>query len=131
MGFQSLSVALFVTVTLFSFSLAYTWPNPHLDELESQRYDRLGFNARDLGSGVTPCDLFFFSDTEPNSSGRLDAADWIRTVSMVARSCRPIQYMKLILQAYHDMATHDISDGTGGMDASIRLELDRPEVCLP
>lgn len=27
------------------------------------------------------------------------------------------------------MATHDISDGSGGLDASIRLELDRAEVC--
>jgi len=27
------------------------------------------------------------------------------------------------------MATHNIEDGTGGMDASIRFELDRPEVC--
>lgn len=32
------------------------------------------------------------------------------------------------MEAYHDMATHDVSDGSGGMDASIRLELDRPEV---
>jgi len=32
-------------------------------------------------------------------------------------------------KAYHDMATHNIEDGTGGMDASIRFELDRPEVC--
>ncbi len=41
-----------------------------------------------------------------------------------------VPYLKYILQAYHDMATHDISDGTGGMDASIRLELDRQEVRL-
>ncbi|KAK7039181.1 hypothetical protein VNI00_010085 [Paramarasmius palmivorus] len=30
--------------------------------------------------------------------------------------------------AYHDMATHNVEDGTGGLDASIRAELGRPEV---
>jgi len=34
----------------------------------------------------------------------------------------------LLRQAYHDMSTHNIEDGTGGMDASIRYELDREEV---
>ncbi|KAL0067948.1 hypothetical protein AAF712_005117 [Marasmius tenuissimus] len=29
--------------------------------------------------------------------------------------------------AYHDMSTHNVEDGTGGLDASIRFELDRPE----
>ncbi|KAJ7303827.1 heme peroxidase [Mycena albidolilacea] len=29
--------------------------------------------------------------------------------------------------AYHDMATHDIDSGTGGLDASIAYELDRPQ----
>ncbi|KAJ7924129.1 heme peroxidase [Mycena leptocephala] len=29
--------------------------------------------------------------------------------------------------AYHDMATHDIQSGTGGLDASIAFELDRPQ----
>ena len=32
------------------------------------------------------------------------------------------------VQAYHDMATHDVEDGTGGLDASIQFEQDRPEV---
>jgi hypothetical protein len=32
------------------------------------------------------------------------------------------------VEAYHDMATHNITDGTGGLDASIFYELDRPEV---
>ncbi|KAJ8084894.1 hypothetical protein PM082_003671 [Marasmius tenuissimus] len=29
--------------------------------------------------------------------------------------------------AYHDMSTHNIDDGTGGLDASIVFELDRPQ----
>jgi hypothetical protein len=32
------------------------------------------------------------------------------------------------MQAYHDMATHDATTGTGGLDGSIVFELDRPEV---
>ncbi|KAJ3486553.1 hypothetical protein NLI96_g4162 [Meripilus lineatus] len=84
--------------------LAYTWPNPQLDELESQRYDRHGYNSRALSAGVSPCKNFLFGDT----AGRANAADWIRT-------------------AYHDMATHNIVDGTGGLDASIRFEEDRAE----
>ena len=31
-------------------------------------------------------------------------------------------------QAYHDMATHNIADGTGGLDGSIQFEEDRAEV---
>lgn len=30
--------------------------------------------------------------------------------------------------AYHDVATHDVDSGTGGLDASIAFELDRVEV---
>jgi len=33
-------------------------------------------------------------------------------------------------QAFHDMATHNVDDGTGGLDGSIVYELGRPEVCL-
>ncbi|KAJ7032721.1 putative L-ascorbate oxidase [Mycena alexandri] len=83
---------------------AYVWPSPQLDALESIRFDqdRNGINAL-----ITPCSLFIFAAP---GSGRSNAADWIRT-------------------AYHDMATHNITDGTGGMDASIRFaeEQARPE----
>ena len=33
-----------------------------------------------------------------------------------------------IIQAYHDVATHNVTDGTGGLDASIFYEFNRPEV---
>ncbi len=33
-----------------------------------------------------------------------------------------------IIQAYHDVATHNVTDGTGGLDASIYYEFNRPEV---
>lgn len=82
MRFRSTWEFSLVTLVFSNYAFAYTWPNPQLDELESQRYDRLGHNARDLASGVDPCDLFLFNETGKDTSGRLDAADWIRTVSV-------------------------------------------------
>ncbi|KAK7018121.1 peroxidase [Favolaschia claudopus] len=98
--------------TLVSFhaicTTAYTWPSPKLDALEAARFDQLGDNAvsAELTSFIQPCDLFLL----PGNTGRSNAADWIRT-------------------AYHDMATHNAADGTGGLDASIRFpdEQRRPE----
>ncbi|KAI0720710.1 heme peroxidase [Cerioporus squamosus] len=84
---------------------AYTWPNPQLDELESLVYDQHGFNSRGILAGaLDPCSRFNFGDTV----NRSNVADWIRT-------------------AYHDMATHNVEDGTGGLDASIMFEQDRAE----
>ncbi|KAG6848659.1 hypothetical protein H0H93_015129, partial [Arthromyces matolae] len=34
------------------------------------------------------------------------------------------QWLRL---AFHDMATHNVTDGSGGLDASIIYELDRPQ----
>ncbi|KAJ7347732.1 heme peroxidase, partial [Mycena albidolilacea] len=69
-----------------------------LDTLESLRFDLdNGF----IPSFVRPCNAFSFA-VNGNLSGRSNAADWIRT-------------------AYHDMATHNIADGTGGLDASVRF----------
>ncbi|KAJ7874806.1 heme peroxidase, partial [Mycena olivaceomarginata] len=70
-----------------------------LEAFDRLRWDQTGFNALGISIFVGPCD-FFFVDT--NATGRSDAADWIRT-------------------AYHDMATHNANDGTGGLDASIRF----------
>ncbi|KAJ6538119.1 heme peroxidase [Mycena capillaripes] len=88
-------------VLLACLANAYTWPSPQLDALESMRWDQT------FSGFVRPCDSFSFDS--PNS-GRSNAADWLRT-------------------AYHDMATHNLADGTGGMDASIRFaeEQARPE----
>ncbi|KAF7328171.1 Peroxidase [Mycena venus] len=97
-------------ITLLFASLAtginaYIWPSPQLDALESLRFEQA------FADFVQPCDLFSFDSQGANSrSGRSNAADWIRT-------------------AYHDMATHNVADGTGGMDASIRFDEEqaRPE----
>ncbi|KAF8189461.1 heme peroxidase [Mycena galopus ATCC 62051] len=75
--------------------------------LESARFVQDGFNANPLTAFIQPCEFFLFG----TNTGRSDAADWIRA-------------------AYHDMATHNSTDGTGGLDASIRFaeEQARPEV---
>ncbi|KAF8188883.1 heme peroxidase [Mycena galopus ATCC 62051] len=89
---------------------AYIWPSPQLDALEAIRFDQSGFNTlgTTLANFVQPCTDFVFGS--PTGTGRSDAADWIRT-------------------AYHDMATYNSTDGTGGLDASIRFaaEQARPE----
>ncbi|KAF5376339.1 hypothetical protein D9757_008666 [Collybiopsis confluens] len=36
----------------------------------------------------------------------------------------PAQWLRI---AYHDMSTHNVDDGTGGLDASTQFELDRPQ----
>jgi hypothetical protein len=41
---------------------------------------------------------------------------------------KKVRLASINIQAYHDMATHDIESGTGGLDASIAFELDRPQV---
>lgn len=71
------------TLSVLQVVAAYTWPNPQLDELDSQRYDRVGYNARRATASVKPCDRFDFGV----SGGRSNAADWIRTVS-TAYLCR-------------------------------------------
>ncbi|KAJ7614419.1 heme peroxidase [Roridomyces roridus] len=85
------------------------WPSPQLDALDAARFDQSGFNGNFLMvfTGLDRCDNFLFGG---GSTGRSNAADWIRT-------------------AYHDMATHNVTDGTGGLDASIRFtaEKSRPE----
>ncbi|KAH7097002.1 putative L-ascorbate oxidase, partial [Auriculariales sp. MPI-PUGE-AT-0066] len=77
----------------------YTWPNPRLDALEHMRWDTSGYNAQGM-------ELFIGDDCTGTfgglPTGRTAAADWIRNV--------------------HDMATHDVSTGKGGMDGSISFE---------
>ncbi|KAJ7673826.1 hypothetical protein DFH06DRAFT_1445324 [Mycena polygramma] len=90
-------------LTLTSYTRAYTWPSPKLDALESLRFD---IDRHPVASFVQPCTFFLFSVNGP--SGRSNVADWIRT-------------------AYHDMATHNSTDGTGGMDARFPEEQTRAE----
>ncbi|KAF8180668.1 heme peroxidase [Mycena galopus ATCC 62051] len=87
---------------LLATATAYIWPAPQFEALDEMRFEQ------SLAGFVNPCDLFIFDGS--GNSGRADSADWIRT-------------------AYHDMATHNVEDGTGGLDGSIRFleEMARPE----
>ncbi|KAJ7153048.1 putative L-ascorbate oxidase [Mycena crocata] len=87
---------------------AYVWPSPQLDALDALRFDQQGHNRLVITRFLEPCESFIFSSSP--TTGRANTPDWIRT-------------------AYHDIATHNVEDGTGGMDASIRFfeEKTRPE----
>jgi hypothetical protein len=118
------------TLAFLATAHAYVWPSPQLDALEAVRFDQLGFNmlTATLATFVQPCNLFLFDPTIGPNSGRSDAADWIRTVGF---SLACFILTPDFMQAYHDAATHNSTDGTGGMDGSIRLpaEQARAEVC--
>ncbi|KAF7375663.1 Peroxidase [Mycena sanguinolenta] len=100
--------------SLFFLSLAganaYIWPSPMLDALESARFNQDGHNSDPVSIFITPCTRYLLDPDLDSTTGRSDIADWVRT-------------------AYHDMATYNITDGTGGMDASIRFPAEnlRPE----
>ncbi|KAJ3994930.1 heme peroxidase [Lentinula boryana] len=53
------------------------------------------------------------------------------SLGILAQNCPPRENTTIPAQwlriAYHDMSTHNVDDGTGGLDASIQYELDRPQ----
>ncbi|KAJ3794689.1 heme peroxidase [Lentinula aff. detonsa] len=53
------------------------------------------------------------------------------SLGILAQNCAPRENTTIPAQwlriAYHDMSTHNVDDGTGGLDASIQYELDRPQ----
>ncbi|KAI9151307.1 WSC domain-containing protein [Paramyrothecium foliicola] len=77
----------------------YVWPSSY-DEIEDIYSLQEGDFARSMGEHVLPCN--------EDGAGKQHAADWLRT-------------------AFHDMITYNAAAGTGGMDGSIWLELDREE----
>ncbi|KAF9053046.1 L-ascorbate oxidase [Panaeolus papilionaceus] len=93
---------------LYSLSLlsltpayAYKWPSPQYDTLEELLYMGRRSDGSSLASLVHPC---------RKRTGTLGSipAEWLRF-------------------AFHDMATHNVDDGSGGMDGSLVYELGRPE----
>ncbi|KAL5352183.1 hypothetical protein ACLOAV_002130 [Pseudogymnoascus australis] len=78
-----------------------TWPSS-IDELEDIMYLTAGYRKRTFSDSVIPC------EKSPNTPGRINAAEWIRT-------------------AFHDMATADTYNGIGGLDASLQFEIGRSE----
>lgn len=78
-----------------------TWPS-ETDYLESLLYEQISDIFFSPMSAVVPCEAINLGP------GRSVAAEWVRA-------------------GFHDMATADVEAGTGGLDASIAFELDRPE----
>ncbi|KAL8719332.1 MAG: hypothetical protein Q9225_003653 [Loekoesia sp. 1 TL-2023] len=99
MAFTSLVLVLAyaLSICLRGGAAAPTWPSS-VDELEDIMMLNTGYRARGFATAVTPCG---FSAQGP---GRIAAAEWIRT-------------------AFHDMATGNVYQGTGGLDASLVFEL--------
>ncbi|KAF4120106.1 Peroxidase [Geosmithia morbida] len=77
------------------------WPSKW-DELEDLYTMMSGYGKRGFADALTTCEFGTFIP------GRQNSAEWIRT-------------------AFHDAVTHNVEAGTGGLDASIYFELDRPE----
>src|SRR5690349_24287020 len=80
---------------------APSWPSS-IDELEDLMFLTKGYRRRTFSDLVTPC------SKSPNTAGRINAAEWIRT-------------------AFHDMAPADVTNGIGGLDGSLMFELGRSE----
>lgn len=79
-----------------------TWPTETNDILESILYEQFGDDSISFAGNIKGC------QKDTRLPGQNEAAEWVRA-------------------GFHDMATADIAAGTGGLDASIAFELDRPE----
>ncbi|KAJ3576656.1 hypothetical protein NP233_g302 [Leucocoprinus birnbaumii] len=95
---KSLTLALLFQAPL---SFAYQYPSPQYEALETFLYEGQRGDGSNLASLVHPC---------RKRTGTMSsvAAEWLRF-------------------AFHDMATHNVDDGTGGLDGSLVYELERPE----
>ncbi|KAF9479298.1 L-ascorbate oxidase [Pholiota conissans] len=93
--------ALYLLSLVQPFTYAYTWPSPQYDTLEALLYEGRRSDGSSLASLVHPC---------RKRTGTLASvgAEWLRF-------------------AFHDMATHNVDDGSGGLDGSIVYELGRAE----
>jgi len=92
-----MKICYFLHVFLPAVAVAYIWPDPAIDEIESMLFEPGEF----IASGVISCNQTAFRAED--NSGRKNAQEWVRT-------------------AYHDMATADVQAGIGGIDASIAYE---------
>lgn len=104
-------------------SFAYQWPSPQYDALEQFVVEGTDHIGLDIGGVTRHC-----THRNPPTASTV-AAEWVRLVSLVLKFMT-FQCLRFHMQAYHDMATHNVDDGTGGLDASIFFELDRAEVFL-
>ncbi|KAJ7151132.1 L-ascorbate oxidase [Mycena filopes] len=91
----------FVLLCFSALVHGYTWPSPQYDALEDFLYEGARPDGSSMAQLVSPCKLRAGTNTTV-------AAEWLRLV-------------------YHDIANHNISDGSGGLDGSIFFETGRSE----
>jgi len=110
---------LLILLSLFTSAVTYRWPDYHYDDRERLLFEGRRSDGSSLASIVNPC---------RKRTGTLTsiAAEWLRFVSPFFLFENNIQKEK----GFHDMATYNILNGTGGLDGSLVYELDREEVCL-
>ncbi|KAF9477280.1 heme peroxidase [Pholiota conissans] len=100
-GFPSLLAIVSLHGALLTTASAYQWPNPRYEALERFLFEGTDINDKALTAITNSC-------AKRAGSGSPVAAEWLRI-------------------AYHDSATYNITDGTGGLDASVYYELTRTE----
>ncbi|KAG9237989.1 heme peroxidase [Amylocarpus encephaloides] len=105
MSFSKLSVASLVLSAIPLSSGAFYYPNVQESLIEHEFVDAHGAYEAGFIAAITPCSNYASGGP---LFGRETAAQWVRV-------------------AFHDSVTHHISDGTGGLDASIGFETDRDE----
>ncbi|KAH6908314.1 heme peroxidase, partial [Coprinopsis sp. MPI-PUGE-AT-0042] len=88
-------------LSISSLGLAYRYPDPRYEALEALIYEGRTTAGSSLAALVHPC-------RKRIGSSASVPAEWLRF-------------------AFHDMATHNAEEGTGGMDGSLVYELDRAE----
>ncbi|KAL0058151.1 hypothetical protein AAF712_015175, partial [Marasmius tenuissimus] len=87
-------------LALFPLQAATCTPQKIMEQVEELLWER---TLHPFQFGTGNCELL-----RPGGSNMSVGAQWIRL-------------------AYHDMSTHNVEDGMGGLDASIMFELDRPQ----
>lgn len=60
---------------------AYTWPNPRMEALDGIRYEQAGVAGQQFGGVSQVCTTDGFIGPDGPDAGRINAADWLRTVS--------------------------------------------------
>ncbi|PPQ65926.1 hypothetical protein CVT24_011259 [Panaeolus cyanescens] len=100
-----LSTGAALSLIFFASVSAYRWPQPQLDSLEKFIYEGARPDGNEMQSLVVDCKLRTSGDSTQRTTV---AAQWLR-------------------MSYHDSATFNITDQTGGLDGSIHFELDRAE----
>jgi hypothetical protein len=67
-------------------SAYYIWPNPQMEALDALRYEQTGATGQNTAGLVFPCNQENFLGSGGSNAGRINSADWLRTVSSTSIS---------------------------------------------